>query len=108
MKDVNPVLSYAHRKRVPQYKKNGSYDAKCVARVAINELNTLPDAMLEDMYWTLSQLVNRRANLKTHYIRLKNQLHEQVCIAYSSHKQFSTRKCQEILDAVKADGDTTR
>ena len=105
--------------------------------------------MPEDMYWTLSQLVNRRANLKTHHIRLKNQLHEQVCVAYPSykqffqdigrptalyfwehypsprllrgktvelaeelipvsHNQFSTRKCQIILDAVKADGDTTR
>lgn len=150
MKDVNPALSYAYRKSVPQYKKNDSYDAQCVARVAINELNKLPDAMSEDMYWTLSQLVNRRANLKTHHIRLKNQLHEQVCVAYPSykqffqdigrptalyfwehypsprllrgktveelaeelipvsHNQFSTRKCQIILDAVKADGDTTR
>ena len=149
VKDVNPALSYAYRKSVPQYKKNDSYDAKCVARVAINELNKLPDAMPEDMYWALSQLVNRRANLKTHHIRLKNQLHEQVCVAYPSykqffqdigrptalyfwehypsprllrgktveelaeelipvsHNQFSTRKCQKILDAVKADGDTT-
>lgn len=88
MKDVNPALSYAYRKSVPQYKKNDSYDAQCVARVAINELNKLPDAMSEDMYWTLSQLVNRRANLKTHHIRLKNQLHEQVCVAYPSYKQF--------------------
>lgn len=88
VKDVNPALSYAYRKSVPQYKKNDSYDAQCVARVAINELNKLPDAMPEDMYWTLSQLVNRRANLKTHHIRLKNQLHEQVCVAYPSYKQF--------------------
>ncbi|MDE6747588.1 MAG: transposase, partial [Lachnospiraceae bacterium] len=150
VKDVNPALSYAYRKSVPQYKKNDSYDAQCVARVAINELNNLPDAMPEDMYWTLSQLVNRRTNLKVHHVRLKNQLHEQVCIAYPSykqffqdigrptalyfwvhypsprllqgktveelaeelipisHNQFSIRKCQEILDAVKADGDTTR
>lgn len=106
--------------------------------------------MPEDMYWTLSQLVNRRTNLKVHHIRLKNQLHEQVCIAYPSykqffqdigrptalyfwehypsprllhgktaeelaeelipisHNQFSTRKCQKILDAVNTDGDTTR
>lgn len=86
VKDVNPALSYAYRKSVPQYKKNDSYDAQCVARVAINELNNLPDAMPEDMYWTLSQLVNRRANLKVHHVRLKNQLHEQVCIAYPSYK----------------------
>ena len=49
VKDVNPALSYAYRKSVPQYKKNDSYDAQCVARVAINELNKLPDAMSEDM-----------------------------------------------------------
>lgn len=49
-------MSYAYRKSVPQYKKNDSYDVQCVARVAINELNKLPDAMPEDMYWTLSQL----------------------------------------------------
>ena len=150
VKDVNPALSYAYRKSVPQYKKNDSYDAQCVARVAINELHNLPDAMPEDMYWTLSQLVNRRANLKVHHVRLKNQLYGQVCIAYPSykqffqdigrptalyflehypspsllrrktaeelaeelipisHNQFSIRKCQKILDAVKADGDTTR
>ena len=101
VKDVNPALSYAYRKSVPQYKKNDSYDAQCVARVAINELNKLPDAMPEDMYWTLSQLVNRRANLKTHHIRLKNQLHEQVCVAYPSYKQFfqdigrPTEDCRE-------------
>lgn len=88
VKDVNPALSYAYRKSVPQYKKNDSYDAQCVVRVAINELNKLPDAIPEDMYWTLSQLVNRRASLKTHHIRLKNQLHEQVCVAYPSYKQF--------------------
>ena len=88
VKDVNPALSYAYRKSVPQYKKNDSYDAQCVARVAINELNKLPDAIHEDMYWTLSQLVNRRAHLKTHHIRLKNQLHEQICVVYPSYKQF--------------------
>ena len=41
VKDVNPALSYAYRKSVPQYKKNDSYDAQCLARVAINELNKL-------------------------------------------------------------------
>lgn len=88
VKDVNPALSYAYRKSVVQYKKNDSYDAECVAKVAINELDKLPDAIPEDKYWTLSQLVNRRANLKTHQVRLKNQLHERICVSYPSYKQF--------------------
>ena len=45
VKDVNPALSYAYRKSVVQYIKNDSYDAECVEKVAINELDKLPDAI---------------------------------------------------------------
>lgn len=149
VKDVPPALSYVS-KECAAVQKERQIQCSVVAGVAINELNRLPDAMPEDIYCTLSQLVNRRANLKTHHTRLKNQLHEQVCVAYSSykqffqdigrptalcfwehypsprllqgkaveelveklipvsHNQFSTHKCQKILDAVKADGGTTR
>ena len=48
---------YRSTKSAKLTSKNDSYDVQCVARVAINELNQLPDAMPEDMYWTLSQLV---------------------------------------------------
>ena len=36
-------------------------------------LDTLPDAIPDDKYWTLGQLVNRRDNICTHLHRLKNQ-----------------------------------
>ena len=36
----------------------------------------------------VSQLVNRRDNINTHQQRLKNQLHEQLCMAYPSYKKF--------------------
>lgn len=54
----------------------------------INLLNKLPDAVPDDKYWTLSQLVNRRDNINIHQQRLKNQLHEQLCMAYPSYKKF--------------------
>lgn len=41
---------------------------------------TVPD----DAYWTLIQLMRRRDTIKTHQIRLKNQLHEQFCVVYVS------------------------
>ena len=63
VKDVNTALSYAQRKSVPMYQKSDSYD-------------------------TLSQLVNRRDNINIHQQRLKNQLHEQLCMAYPSYKKF--------------------
>ena len=36
-------------------------------------LDKLPDAIPDDKYWTLGQLVNRRDNICTHLHRLKNQ-----------------------------------
>ena len=88
VKDVNTALSYAQRKSVPMYQKSDSYDAEAVALVLINMLDKLPDAIPDDKYWTLGQLVNRRDNICTHLHRLKNQLHEQLCMAYPSYKQF--------------------
>ena len=70
------------------YQKNDSYDAEAVALVLINMLDKLPDAVPDDAYWTLSQLVNRRDNICSHQQRLKNQLHEQLCVAYPSYKGF--------------------
>ena len=74
------------------YQKSDSYDAEAVALVLINMLDKLPDAITDavpdDAYWTLSQLVNRRDNICSHQQRLKNQLHEQLCVAYPSYKQF--------------------
>ena len=79
MKDVNTALSYAQRKSVPMYQKNDSYDAEAVALVLINMLDKLPNAVRDDAYWTLGQLVNRRDNICSHQQRLKKQLHEQLC-----------------------------
>lgn len=88
VKDVNPALSFAQRKSVPMYQKSDSYDAEAVALVLINKLDTLPDPIPDDAYWTLSQLMRRRDTIKTHQIRLKNQLHEQLCVVYPSYKNF--------------------
>ena len=66
VKDVNMALSYAQRKSAPMYQKNDSYDAEAVALILINMLDKLPDAVPDDTYWTLSQLVNRRDNICSH------------------------------------------
>lgn len=88
VKDVNTALSFAQRKSTPMYQKSDSYDAEAVALVLINMFDRLPDAVPDDAYWTLGQLMNRRDNIRTQFIRLKNQLHEQLCVAYPSYKEF--------------------
>ena len=94
VKDVNTALSYAQRKSVPMYQKSDSYDAEAVALVLINMLDKLPDAVPDDAYWTLSQLVNRRDNICSHQQRLKNQLHEQLCVAYIRHRNILMGRVQ--------------
>jgi hypothetical protein len=72
------------------YKKSDSDDAQAIALATITMLDTLPDACPNDAYWSLGQLVNRRDNIMRHRIRLTNQFHEQLCIAYPSYKVFFT------------------
>ena len=90
VKDVNTSLSHRQAKRRAMYKKSDSDDAQAIALATINMLEELPDVCPNDAYWSLGQLVNRRDNIMRHIIRLRNQLHEQVCVAYPSYKQFFT------------------
>ncbi len=91
VKDVNTALSYAQIKSVPMYQKSDSYDAEAVALVLINMLDKLPDAVPDDAYWTLSQLVNRRDNICSH-----------------QHNNCSVKRAEKILELVRTDGQTVR
>jgi len=88
VKDVNTSLAHRQAKCRAMYKKSDSDDAQAIALATINMLDSLPDACPNDAYWSLSQLVNRRDNIMTQRIRLKNQLHEQITMAYPSYKLF--------------------
>ena len=90
VKDVNTSLSHREAKHRAMFKKSDQDDAKAVALVTINMFHELPDACPNDAYWSLSQLVHRRDNIVSYIIRLKNQLHEHLCISYPSYKKFFT------------------
>lgn len=90
VKDINPALSSMQRKSAPTTKKNDSFDALCVVRVLLDRLDELPDARNQDLFWTHTQLVNKRESLLDSIIVLKNQLQEQLSHAYSSSKKYFT------------------
>lgn len=91
VKDVNTAISNRQAKhRGAMYRKSDSDDAQAIALATITMLDKLPDACPNDAYWSLGQLVNRRDNIMRHRIRLTNQFHEQLCIAYPSYKVFFT------------------
>ena len=89
VKDVNTAISHRQAKhRGAMYRKSDSDDAEAIALATLNMLDKLPDACPNDAYWSLGQLVHRRDNIMKQRTRLVNQLHEQLCIAYLSYKQF--------------------
>lgn len=88
VKEVNPALSFAERKSHMTTQKSDSWDAECVARILLNQLNHLPDAKPHDLYWSIQQLVTRRNALVKAQGALKNQLHIQLSHHYPSYKKF--------------------
>ncbi|KGR89397.1 IS110 family transposase [Lysinibacillus sp. NPDC095746] len=88
VKEVNPALSYRERKSKMTTQKNDSWDAECVARILLSELDQLPDVRPHDLYWSIQQLVTRRNALVKAQGALKNQLHIQLSHHYPSYKKF--------------------
>jgi len=88
VKEVNSALSYAQRMSHPTTRKSDSWDAFCVACVLLANLDNLPDANPQDLYWTIGQLVNRRSALVKAAGVLMNQLHNQLSHHYPSYKKF--------------------
>ncbi|WP_079506430.1 IS110 family transposase [Mesobacillus jeotgali] len=88
VKEVNPALSYAELKSHMTTQKSDSWDAECVARILLNQLNHLPDAKPNDLFWSIQQLVTRRNALVKAQGALKNQLHIQLNHHYPSYKKF--------------------
>lgn len=90
-KEVNAALAEGYRKGDVQYKKNDEHDAKCVAEVLLHRINILPDAKPQDLYWTLSQVVNQRRILVKAQTVTKNKLNDQLKHHYPSYKQFFSK-----------------
>lgn len=70
------------------YRKSDMDDACAIALATLNMFDKLPNACPNDAYWSLGKLVHRRDNIIKQRIRLVNQLHEQLCMAYPSYKTF--------------------
>ena len=83
-------ISHREAKHRAMFKKSDRDDARAVAIVTINMLHELPDACPNDAYWALGQLTHRRDSIMSQLVRLKNQLHELLCISYPSYKKFFT------------------
>lgn len=88
VKEVNAALSNWKRKSYAMTEKHDSWDAENIAKLLLDELDRLPVATPQDVYWILKQLVMRRYNLRDTLVALKNQLHTQLSYNYPSYAKF--------------------
>ncbi len=90
VKSVEASLTYTERRNQAIAHKTDSHDAFCVAKVLLNQLDTLPDATMNDDSWTLQLLVSRRNAIVKVRTALKNQVHSYITHHYPSYRQFFT------------------
>lgn len=88
VKNVNSNLTYVERKKRPIIIKNDEFDSDCIAKVLLDELDTLPNAESDEIYWTLKQLVKMRKVIVNNNIELKNKLHSQLMHHYPNYNQI--------------------
>ena len=99
VKKVNATYTFNERKKLPILHKTDSFDAACIAKVLLDNYDSLPDAEPDDLYWTLAMLVNRRAALVKANVALKQQLHAYILQHYPSYRSFfSVFDCKAALE----------
>ena len=80
VKHVSSNLTYVERKKNPIIIKNDEIDSQCVAKVLLDELDNLPNAQNDEIYWTLKQIEKMRASLVKNNVRFKTSSIVNLCI----------------------------
>lgn len=91
VKHINSTLTYTERKKFPIISKTDEIDAQCIAKVTLDELDNLPDAKDEEIYWTLKQLISMKKMTSRNCVKHKNKLHAQLLHHYPNYKEFFSR-----------------
>ena len=88
VKHINSSLTANERKKYPIQDKTDEIDARCIAKVPLDELDNLPDAKDEEIYWTIKQLVKMKKMICNTTVKNKNKLHAQLLHHYPNYKEF--------------------
>lgn len=99
VKKINSTMTYAERKKNPIIHKTDSWDGACIAKVLLDNLQTLPDAEPQDIHFALRMLVSRRKSIVKASTALKNQLHTYISSHYAGYRKFfNTFDCKTALE----------
>jgi transposase len=89
VKFVNSVLSSKEADKKAIKHKTDAHDSYCIAKVILNELDSLPNVEEENtVYHLIRQLMTRRTKLMSQSTSIKNQLHTQLNFHYHNYNKF--------------------
>jgi len=88
VKHINATLTCNERKKYPILNKTDSVDSECLAKILLDNLDTLPNATSIDLNWTLTTLSRRRSHIVKTNVSCKNQLHNNLSQHYPSYRKF--------------------
>jgi transposase len=99
VKSIDSTLTHSERKNRPIAHKTDSFDSLCIARVLLNRLDELPNAVIDDRGWTLKLLVSRRNSIVKTRAALKNQVHAHIKAHYPSYERFfNSMYCKSAME----------
>lgn len=98
VKHVNSNSTANERKKHPIISKNDELDSDCIAKVLLDELDSLPTIQNEEIYWSLKMIVNMRTSIVKNNTQLKNKLHAHLMHQYPNYELiFSNPYCKTAL-----------
>jgi len=99
VRNVVSTLTFQERKKFPIISKSDELDALCIAKVVLDNLDILPKAKNDELYWTLKQIMKMRKNIVFDNIKAKNKLHSQLLHHYPYYQEFfSNFDCTTALE----------
>ena len=87
VKHILSSYTAIERAKHPIIDKTDEIDARCIAKVTLDEFLNLPNVK-EELYWTLKQFIKMKTNINRSNAKLKNKLHAQLLHHYPNYSNF--------------------
>ena len=98
VKHINSSETAAERRKYPVAIKNDDLDSACIAKVTLDNFDTIQDSQDDEIYWTLKQFTVMRETLTNNAARFKYKLHNQLMFNYPNYYDlFTDISCKSAI-----------
>lgn len=91
VKHILSSYTAIERAKHPIIDKTDEIEARCIAKVTLDEFTNLPNIKDEEIYWILNQFIKMKTNISRSNTKLKNKLHAQLLHHYPNYNKFFSK-----------------